>query len=260
MELFVDQVALEAVLVAGGTTEAAAVLNIPQSSISRRARNFATLSKLTLTRRRKGYAIEGGKDFFFELQNVARRFRYLGLTNRWSVHPGLAAFDAFRGPVLPGQRLALPEVLIEESLSFGLIDQFLVARFIPPTSPSLELGIIPRIGLRLAIIAQSDIGEKRPALVLDTLSEIGELKEYLCASGWSIASGGTPGHACNLKLCAEPPFNVHPKSQKVWLVGFLELAWKYPTARQPLADWERENIAQFEPLFFTRLLSLLLKS
>ena len=258
MELFVDQIILEAVMVAGGTIQASSLLGVPQSSISRRARSFAHISCLKLTRKRQGYGISGAMDFFFELQAVARRFRYLQLANRWSMHPGLVDIYGFLSCNLPGQFYLLADRYLEDSLSFGLIDQFLDARYVLPSSSPLPLGLIKGEGFRMALVTKQDHDDQPLALVLGSLSKIPGLESSLVSLGSTIVPDPTLSLSNpNLWLLPTLPVGSGTYEDDFRAIGYVEIFWKYHLSECQKGDLQSAYGSVFELQFFSRLSTFL---
>ena len=241
-------------MVAGGTVQASSLLGVPQSSISRRARSFANLSCLKISRKRQGYVISGGMDFFFELQAVARKYRYLNLASRWSIHPGLNGVGGFQSGNLPGQFYQLAEEFLGDSLSFGLIDQFLDAKFIPSCSPPLPLGLIQGEGFRMALVVKHGQDNQPPTLALGSLSKIQGLDSSLSLSGWSIVPDPTfSSETLSVELMPKLPVGSRSHGVDIGIIGYVEVFWKYSVGEEQVSHVERENRCLFEMLFFSRL-------
>ena len=92
----------DAVLAMGSTLEAAKLLDIPQSSISRRYRGHAGRINVELTRTADGYQVTKGQYIYERFRRFSAVFRSYNHLIRYVVHPTLLPLFNNKSNDLPG--------------------------------------------------------------------------------------------------------------------------------------------------------------
>ncbi|MFM2174264.1 MAG: hypothetical protein RLZZ54_2191 [Cyanobacteriota bacterium] len=240
MDLLADLLVFDAVQGLESTLDAAALLQTPQSSVSRRYRQFAQGLRLQLSRQSGSYKVVQGQCVLQQMRQFAQRFRFLHQLNRWAVHPALSTWVNQTVQDLPGLRLPLEPDHWERWLDQRLIDQVLDCRLLNSSEP------LPATShLHLTLVADPAAVETH-TLILGEWSTVEGLETAVQAAGWTVA----PPHAASVSnqatLIAVP--SQQPLAQTGPSVVELVLQWRYgPMLQQldPLADTQRQ---QFERL------------
>ena len=240
MDPFADLLVFDAVQGLNSTLQAAALLNLPQSSISRRYRQFAQGLKLQLSRQAGSYQVVQGQCILQQMRQLAQRFRFLHHLNRWTVHPALAAWVHQATQELPGQWLPLPQQHWDRWLNQQLLDQVLDCRLGNHSAITNQPDAI-----HLALVADPAAAQAK-TLVLGDWSTVDGLEAALKASGWRVASSASQQESLRALPARSPLSQAHT-------VAELVLHWRYGAMLDeldPLADTQRQ---QFERLMAVAL-------
>jgi DNA-binding transcriptional LysR family regulator len=84
-----DLIVFDWVMALGSTQAAAEILDLPQSSVSRRYRSLASQFDIPIRRQRGSLFISGEASIYRQLQELCQRFRFEKHLYRWSWDPGL---------------------------------------------------------------------------------------------------------------------------------------------------------------------------
>ena len=136
LDLHRDLVVFDAVEALQSTQLAASVLELPQSSVSRRYRAFASDLCLGLSPQSRAYSLKSGHGFLRELRDLAQKFRILNLFCRWAAHPALIDWLSPASSALPGRWIPqlspsdwptwLEERYVDQVLTCQLLDPSLI--------------------------------------------------------------------------------------------------------------------------------------
>lgn len=94
-----DQIVFDWVLALGSTREAAAVLDLPQSSVSRRYRALAQQFSLPVRRQSNIFTLAGDTLIYQRLRELSQLFRLCKHRYRWAWQPRLDHLSAACGPI-----------------------------------------------------------------------------------------------------------------------------------------------------------------
>lgn len=219
------------------TLQAAELLGIPQSSVSRRYRQFATMLRLDLSRQAGRYEVIRGDCILNQLRQLAQRFRFLHHLNRWAPHPALAGWLQQPGQQAIGRRLDLPLNHWGDWLEQRLLDQVLdcqLSQAVEGGGGALPLQLVVRS-------PQTTTGRQRPQLALGDWATLDGLAELASSRGWTLAtphdSGGPVAH-----LEAQPGSSAADAFP-------LALSWRYGPSCQQLDGKAALRLREFETLF-----------
>lgn len=128
MNPFLDFFIFDWVLLTGSTTSAADCLCIPQSTVSRRFRTFASQHHIEVRRHGNSYLILAGAEYVNQMRSLFARFRNLTGQYTWAI-PG-----PYHSPIipkfLPGFAISLDDVFYI-NYSNLLADQYLDIVYCP---------------------------------------------------------------------------------------------------------------------------------
>lgn len=94
-----DQIVFDWVLALGSTRDAASLLDLPQSSVSRRYRALAQQFSLPIRRHSNTFTLAGDEFLYHKLRELSQTFRLCKHRYRWAWQPGLRHLTAACGPV-----------------------------------------------------------------------------------------------------------------------------------------------------------------
>ena len=190
----------DSVLALGSTLRAAELLNIPQSSISRKYRNHASSIHVDVVRVPGGYEVTKGQFMVDRLRKFTSCYRSYNLLNRYAVHPALMDFFNQHSKKLPGQFLRLDQTQWSNWLGLEIIDSLLDCqiRTDPVSAGStqasqalvVEIAHIPAPSEAVKLIARR--------VYLGDLVWIKGLPQVLESLGWQVVAFKHPDHAIAL--------------------------------------------------------------
>lgn len=248
MDLLPDLLVFDAVQGLESTLRAADLLNLPQSSVSRRYRQFSQSLRLELSDKYGSYKVMKGQCLLQEVRQVAQRFRYLHHMNRWAPHPALHAWIKQHSPALPGLLLPLPLNAWDDWLDQQLIDQVVDCKlqgFLDTPRPSSCLTLV-----LLATAESTQSG----ALDLGDWITVDGLEQRVQAEGWRLTAHSEPMNTTMDPLIVVSERDLPAAEQRgAKKVAELVISCRYiRTERQldPLASSQRQ---QFENLLFLSL-------
>ena len=195
--LFKDAIVFDAVLAFGSTLKAAELLDVPQSSVSRRYRQHARELNIELVRTSDAYRVDRGQYTLDMFRRFACAYRLVNNLNRFAVHPALLVFFAQNCVALPGQLLRLSKDDWGQWLALGIIDSILDCqirtRVADPPFASSNRTLFLGIAQSLSGSDSSSPAAKR--VYLGDLALIKGLAESVEAFGWEVVAFQHPDHA-----------------------------------------------------------------
>lgn len=201
LDLHRDLVVFDAVEALQSTQLAAAVLELPQSSVSRRYRAFASDLCLGLSPQSRAYNLKSGHGLLSELRGLAQKFRVLNLFCRWAAHPALIDALSPASTALPGRWI--PQLSPNDWPSWlenRYLDQVLTCQVLDP-NPSVQALLEQRSPfrtdsgrLRHLMLLSPPTPELAGAIRLGSWAALDGLADGLSALGFEVkAPSSTPG-------------------------------------------------------------------
>lgn len=227
------------------TVLASRLLNVPQSTISRRVRAFLADHRLTIRRTGNGQKTLSPVGYLDDLRRLAQRYRVLHSELRWSAHPlwdeTIRAEDDHLGQYLNLLTIT-PDELSGVSLDLNdwlenrLLDAHLDARLSQvPSASSTQLGIL---------VPTPNDPKTRSSVHLGLFSSLAGIEDALTSLGWTIWTGPDRETLPLLTLMPRQPSEPVP--------GLLPLAlhvqphWRYSPSLQLNDPHTAGGIRQFE--------------
>lgn len=102
-----DLILFDWVMALGSTLAAAKALSLPQSSVSRRFRQFCANHRLVIRRQQGSYHVVADGDYLESLRSVAQNFRWRNSRCCWGVWPD-SSLNTSQAAELPGFPVLLP--------------------------------------------------------------------------------------------------------------------------------------------------------
>lgn len=240
MELFADLLVFDSVEGLNSTLKASELLAIPQSSVSRRYRQFANILRLQISRQSGSYQVIQGKSLLQQVRQLAQQFRYLHQLNRWAVHPAIEQLTSQASAQLPGQLLKLPQEYWEDWLDQRLIDQILDCRIVASEIPEPT-------EIHLALVLDPAQATQQTVFLGDWHSVDG-IEDAVRAAGWKIAANNRSSETvATLKVVpAQQAFVADKPNHQI--VAELALHWSYGHSSQQLDQLAETERQQFERL------------
>ena len=192
-----DALVFDAVLALGSTLKAAELLEIPQSSISRRYRNHAASIHVDVVRGPDGYQVTKGQFIVDRLRKFSLCYRSYNLLNRYAVNPALMGFFGQQSKELPGQLLRLAQTDWSYWLGLEIIDSLLDCQIIadPVRAGSVQASpaLVVEIAHPPALSVAGNLIARR--VYLGDLARINGLPQALESFGWEVVAFKHPDHA-----------------------------------------------------------------
>jgi hypothetical protein len=205
VEAIPDLIVFDWVIALGTTQAASALLDIPQSSVSRRYRALANQFAVPVRRHRGSLFISGEAHTYRLLRELGQHLRFEKHSYRWSWQPELRPLLQQAGHIGQGGRLLdlSPELWQQRN-------DYLQARILDACfelcleDSTTHVGVVD-LGLQLIIpaehplrtVAEESRLERARAFPLhsDGLRLPGDLSEALRADGWQLSDDAAPAEA-----------------------------------------------------------------
>ena len=231
------------------TVLASRLLQVPQSTISRRMRAFQAEHRLTIRRSGGGLKVLSPLGYLDDLRCLAQRFRLLHSELRWSAHPiwaeQLQTEDDHLGlylnlQVLPPEDLEHDDIDPLRLLEQRLLDSYLDATLCQtPDRSSWPIGLQggSQHGASLAPSARGPVQ-------LGAFAAVQGMAEALTAMGWTVLTGSPLDRRPALTLIprnsGQPPAGIVPIGLHV------KPLWLYSPSLQASDPHTAGGIKQFE--------------
>lgn len=249
LDPFADLLVFDAVQGLNSTLQASSLLNLPQSSVSRRYRQFAQGLKLELSRHSGRYRVIRGQCVLQQMRQLAQRFRFLHQLNRWAVHPALADWINQGLRDLPSKPLQLGQEHWDNWLNDGLIDQVLECKLLDSqTAPPKPTGLVLNL-------VTDPLRAKTEGLILGDWVSVAQLETAVRNQGFQVVLPHQPAKPFQATLQACPASTsferLLPDTKKV---AEVVLHWRYGPSNELLDPYAQEQGQQFERLVALALL------
>jgi hypothetical protein len=208
-----DALVFDAVLAMNSTLKAGKLLDIPQSSISRRYRGHAAGMNVDIARTADGYQATKGQYIIEKFRRYAAVYRSYNHLNRYVVHPALLPFFSPKSTEIPGCFLKLPMSDWKHWLNLEILDSILDCSIIRDSADAGSSQVFPSMVVEIVHPPALSVPRKSLAkrVYLGDLALINGLPQAVESFGWEAVAFKHPDHALAIlrpQRCSKSlPFN-----------------------------------------------------